>query len=72
MTTETQAGATRAPATNGALLRLRGISKRFGAVEALSAVDLEVHAGYDFAAPAPDVMPLLDAIQEDRTGIFWG
>jgi len=27
---------------------------------------------YDFAAPAPDVMPLLDAIQEDRTGIFWG
>ncbi len=45
MTTETQAGASRAPATDGALLRLRGISKRFGAVQALSAVDLEVHAG---------------------------
>jgi D-xylose transport system ATP-binding protein len=45
MTTETQAGATGAPATNGALLRLRGISKRFGAVQALSGVDLEVHAG---------------------------
>jgi D-xylose transport system ATP-binding protein len=45
MTNQTQAGATRAPATNGALLRLRGISKRFGAVQALSAVDLDVHAG---------------------------
>jgi len=27
---------------------------------------------YDFAAPAPDVAPLLKAIEEDRTGIFWG
>ena len=27
---------------------------------------------YDFAAPALDVAPLLHAIDEDRTGIFWG
>jgi hypothetical protein len=27
---------------------------------------------YEFAAPAADVTPLLDAIEEDRTGIFWG
>jgi len=27
---------------------------------------------YEFAPPAPDVTPLLDAIEEDRTGIFWG
>lgn len=27
---------------------------------------------YEFAAPAPDVAPLLKAIEEDRTGIFWG
>jgi hypothetical protein len=27
---------------------------------------------YEFAAPAPDVAPLLMAIEEDRTGIFWG
>jgi len=45
MTTQRQAGATRAPAADGALLRLRRISKRFGAVQALSAVDLDVHAG---------------------------
>jgi hypothetical protein len=27
---------------------------------------------YESAAPAPDVAPLLNAIDEDRTGIFWG
>jgi len=27
---------------------------------------------YDFAAPAPEVAPLLRAIEEDRAGIFWG
>ena len=27
---------------------------------------------YDDAPPAPDVAPLLAAIDEDRTGIFWG
>ena len=27
---------------------------------------------YEFAAPAADVAPLLDAIEQDRTGIFWG
>jgi len=27
---------------------------------------------YEFAPPAPDVTPLLDAIEQDRTGIFWG
>jgi D-xylose transport system ATP-binding protein len=45
MSIETQAGARAAPAAAGALLRLRAMSKRFGAVEALSAVDLEVRAG---------------------------
>ena len=30
---------------NGSLLALQGVSKRFGAVEALSDVDFEVHAG---------------------------
>ena len=27
---------------------------------------------YELAAPAADVAPLLDAIEQDRTGIFWG
>ena len=27
---------------------------------------------YEFAAAAPDVAPLLDTIEQDRTGIFWG
>jgi D-xylose transport system ATP-binding protein len=45
MATETQAGAPVAPAGAGPLLRLRGVSKRFGAVQALADVDLEVHAG---------------------------
>jgi hypothetical protein len=27
---------------------------------------------YDFAAPAPDGVPLLRAVEQDRTGIFWG
>jgi D-xylose transport system ATP-binding protein len=43
--TSTQAGARGAPAGDAPLLRLRGISKRFGAVQALSAVDLDAHAG---------------------------
>jgi D-xylose transport system ATP-binding protein len=32
-------------ASNGALLEIRGVTKRFGAVEALTDVDFEVHAG---------------------------
>src|SRR5438270_5173237 len=31
--------------TNGALLKLEGVSKRFGAVQALAGVDFEVRAG---------------------------
>jgi D-xylose transport system ATP-binding protein len=31
--------------SNGALLRLEGVKKRFGAVQALDGVDFEVHAG---------------------------
>jgi Protein of unknown function (DUF3024) len=27
---------------------------------------------YELIPPAPDVAPLLAAIEEDRTGIFWG
>jgi len=27
---------------------------------------------YELAAPAGDVAPLLDAIEHDHTGIFWG
>jgi hypothetical protein len=27
---------------------------------------------YEFAAPATDVARLLDAIEQDHTGIFWG
>ena len=27
---------------------------------------------YELASAAPAVAPLLDAIEEDRTGIFWG
>ena len=45
MATETQAGAQRAPAGAGPLLKLRGVSKSFGAVQALANVDFEVHAG---------------------------
>ncbi|MDX8150326.1 ATP-binding cassette domain-containing protein [Patulibacter brassicae] len=45
MATETQAGAPVAPAGAGPLLRLTGVSKRFGAVQALSDVALEVRAG---------------------------
>jgi len=45
MATETQAGAPQAPAGAGPLLKLRGVSKRFGAVQALQDVDLDVNAG---------------------------
>ena len=45
MATETQAGAAQAPASAGPLLKLRGVSKRFGAVQALQDVDLDVSAG---------------------------
>ncbi|HSD78156.1 MAG TPA: ATP-binding cassette domain-containing protein, partial [Solirubrobacteraceae bacterium] len=45
MATETQAGAAQAPAGAGPLLKLRGVSKRFGAVQALQDVDLDVSAG---------------------------
>jgi D-xylose transport system ATP-binding protein len=43
--TQTQAGATEAPASRRPLLRLRGVSKRFGPVQALSDASFEVHAG---------------------------
>jgi D-xylose transport system ATP-binding protein len=45
MATETQAGARGASAGAGPLLRLRGVSKHFGAVQALQDVDFEVNAG---------------------------
>src|SRR5579875_2478453 len=38
-------GAVAAPASNGTLLSLRGISKSFGAVRALSGVNLDIPAG---------------------------
>lgn len=45
MSTETQADAPAASAGAEPLLRLRGVSKRFGAVQALQDVDLDVYAG---------------------------
>ena len=45
MTTETQAGAAQAPAGGRPLLRLQGVSKSFGPVQALTDVEFEVHAG---------------------------
>jgi D-xylose transport system ATP-binding protein len=45
MATQTQAGAAQAPARARPLLKLRGVSKRFGAVQALSQVDFDVHEG---------------------------
>ena len=45
MATETQAGADTAPAGGRPLLRLRGVSKSFGPVQALSDVAFEVHEG---------------------------
>jgi D-xylose transport system ATP-binding protein len=45
MATETQAGAAQAPAGAGPLLKLRGVSKRFGAVQALQDVDFDVNSG---------------------------
>jgi D-xylose transport system ATP-binding protein len=45
MATETQAGAVTAPARDRPLLRVRGASKSFGPVQALSDVSFEVHEG---------------------------
>jgi D-xylose transport system ATP-binding protein len=45
MTTETLAGAHTARASGRPLLSVRGVSKSFGPVQALSDVSLEVHAG---------------------------
>jgi D-xylose transport system ATP-binding protein len=45
MATETEAGGVQAPADGRPLLQLRGVSKSFGAVQALQDVDFEVHAG---------------------------
>jgi D-xylose transport system ATP-binding protein len=47
MSTGTEAGARGAPpaTTNGSLLSLRGVSKRFGPVQALTDVDFDVRAG---------------------------
>jgi D-xylose transport system ATP-binding protein len=45
MATETQAGAAEAPAGGRPLLRLQGVSKSFGPVQALSDVAFEVHPG---------------------------
>jgi D-xylose transport system ATP-binding protein len=45
MATEMQAGAHQAPANGRPLLKLRGVSKRFGAVQALQDVDFDVRAG---------------------------
>jgi D-xylose transport system ATP-binding protein len=43
MAGETSAGANAAPAQNGALLRMRNVTKSFGPVQALGGVDFEVH-----------------------------
>ena len=45
MATETQAGADQAPAGGRPLLRLQGVSKSFGPVQALTDVSFEVYAG---------------------------
>jgi D-xylose transport system ATP-binding protein len=45
MATETEAGVREAPADGRPLLKLRGVSKSFGAVQALQDVDFEVHTG---------------------------
>jgi D-xylose transport system ATP-binding protein len=45
MATETQAGAPQAPAGGRPLLRLQGVSKSFGPVQALTDVAFHVHAG---------------------------
>ena len=45
MSTETQVGAPVASAGAGPLLRVRGVSKRFGPVQVLSDVDFEIAAG---------------------------
>jgi D-xylose transport system ATP-binding protein len=45
MSAQTQAGAAEAPAEGGSLLRLRGVSKSFGPVQALSGVDFDVRPG---------------------------
>jgi D-xylose transport system ATP-binding protein len=45
MTAETQAGASAAPAQATPLLRMRGVTKSFGPVQALGDVDFEVSAG---------------------------
>jgi D-xylose transport system ATP-binding protein len=44
MATQTQSGAPAAQTNGRPLLKLRGVSKRFGPVQALSDVDFEVHA----------------------------
>jgi D-xylose transport system ATP-binding protein len=45
MATETHAGASAAPAQATPLLRMRGVTKSFGPVQALGGVDFEVRAG---------------------------
>jgi D-xylose transport system ATP-binding protein len=45
MAAPTQAGAAEAPARGRPLLRVRGVSKSFGPVQALTDVSFEVHAG---------------------------
>jgi D-xylose transport system ATP-binding protein len=45
MEAQTQAGAPEAPAGGRPLLRLRGVSKRFGPVQALSDASLDIYAG---------------------------
>ena len=45
MATETQAGAGTAPASGRPLLSVRGVSKSYGPVQALSDVSLDVHEG---------------------------
>ena len=45
MAVETQAGAAEAPARARPLLRVRGVSKHFGPVQALTDVSFDVHEG---------------------------
>src|SRR6266700_6455650 len=75
-------GVSSAPPTNGGLkgtplLQLRGISKAFGAVQALSNVDLEVYAGEvvglvgDNGAGKSTLIKAISGVEPPDTGEFF-